>query len=102
MTRPEFLSLSPAQIAEIRAEKGVSIIIEWMEWERDRARDLVLQATLEGKGNEPIIRAGSAVTFEHILRALKTPVAIAEIADDDFVDPARSPRRPRKAPDAQV
>jgi hypothetical protein len=90
---PEFLTLTPEQIGEIRSEKGVKIVIEWLEWERERAKDLVLATTVAGHGPAAILRAGSAVTFEHILRALNTPKAIAEMDDEEFKDPARRPSR---------
>ena len=91
MTRPRFLALGPEEIAELRGTLGVELIIEWLEWEREQARELVLTASLTG-GN-PALRAGSSVTFDHLLRALKTPAPIAEMSDDDFIDPARRPSR---------
>ena len=91
MTRPRFLSLGPDEIAELRGTLGVELIIEWLEWEREQARELVLTATVTG--GDPKLRAGSSVTFDHILKRLKTPAPIAEISDDDFIDPARRPSR---------
>ena len=91
MTRPRFLALGPDEITELRGTLGVELIIEWLEWEREQAREQVLTATVTG--GDPKLRAGSSLTFDHILRALKTPAAIADVSDDDFIDSARRPSR---------
>ena len=91
MIRPRFLALGPEEITELRSTLAFELLIEWLEWEREQARELVLTASLTG-GN-PALRAGSSVTFDHILKRLETPAPIAEMSDDDFIDPARRPSR---------
>jgi len=96
------LELGGQEMAEIRESPAIKMLIEWLEWERAQARDMVL-ASVAGGGmamNDPKLRAGAALTFDLILHSLNTPVAIAEMDDDDFVDPARRPSR--KDSDAEV
>lgn len=90
---PRFLSLGPQEIAELRASKAGELVIEWLEYERERAKELVLAAAVAGDTANQQLRAGSAVTFSHILAALKTPVAISELDAETFRDPARRPNR---------
>jgi len=97
---PRWLELGPAEMAEIRGQSGVQMLTEWLEWERERAKELVLSLTVDGKPEAARLRAGSSITFDHILRSLKTPLAIAALEDEPFKDPARRPSR--KDDDAQV
>ena len=98
MSRPKWLDLGPREIAELRETPAVQMIMEWLEWEKQQARDLVL--FLAAQGQPTSVRAGAAVTFDHILASLKTPAPIAELDDERYADPARRPSR--KDSDAEV
>ncbi len=70
------------------------MLMEWLEWERDRVRDQVVAATIAGHPQDALLRSGAALTFDHILKSLKTPSPIATMSDDEFKgDPARRPSR---------
>ena len=99
MTRPRWLSLGGEEMAEIRELPVVKMIMEWMEWERAQALELVHQAVATSEN--PALRAGTVLAYDHIMKSLNTPVAIADMSDDDFVDSAMRPSR-RKERDAEV
>lgn len=99
MTRPRWLELGGQEMAEIRELPSMKMMIEWLEWERARAERNVLNAV--AMGGDAKLRAGTAIAFDLILASLNTPMAIAEIPDDDFVDPARRPHR-KDDPDVEV
>jgi len=46
---PRWLELGPAEMAEIRGQSGVQMLTEWLEWERERAKDLVLSLSVAGR-----------------------------------------------------
>lgn len=90
---PRWLSLGPDEIAELRGQSGIQMLTEWLEWERDRTREIVLAETVAGKPQSALLRSGASLTFDHILRSLKTPSPIANLSEDEFTDPARRPSR---------
>jgi hypothetical protein len=100
MNRPKWLELGPQEMAELRALPVVQMIVEWLEWERNEAREwVVTEVANNGDGK---VRAGAAFAFTHILKSLNTvPSAIADMDDEEFTDPAERPSR-RKEPDAEV
>lgn len=99
MKRPRWLELSGDEIAELRETPSVQMIMEWLEWERERAREIVLGNAALGQPTQ--IMAGKALAFDHLLASLHTPKPIADMPDDDFRDPAQRPSR-RKDSDAEV
>lgn len=103
MTRPRWLALGAKEMAELRDLPAVQMIMEWLEWEREQAREMVLQAVSATSAPAPDarLRAGVVLAIDAIMRSLNTPLPIAEMSDDDFVDSAMRPSR-RKDPDAQV
>ena len=88
-----WLSLGPDEIAELRGQSGFQMLMEWLEWERARVREIVLAETVAGHPQGALLRSGAAITFDHILRSLKTPSPIANLSDEEFTDPARRPSR---------
>jgi len=96
--RPRWLDLGGQEMSELRDLPAIQMLVEWLEWERAAARDLVLAAAVTD--GDVRLRAGTALAFDAILRSLNTPVAIADMTDEEFVDPARRPSR--KGPDAEV
>ncbi len=99
MKRPRWLSLGGKEMAEIRDLPAFQMLIEWLKWERAEAEGLVLTAVV--KGEDAKIRAGTALAYDRILGSLNTPVALAEVEDDDFKDPARRASR-KDEEDAEV
>jgi hypothetical protein len=87
-------------MAELRGQPAIQMLTEWLEWERERTRELVLAETVAGRPQGALLRSGSSLTFDHILKSINTPSPIATISDDEFKDPARRPSR--KDSDAQV
>ncbi len=103
MTRPRWLALGGKEMAEIREQPAMQMLVEWLEWERMAAREDVLQAVASSVQPPPNahLRAGIALSIDAILRSLNTPVSLAEMDDDDFKDPAMRPSL-RKERDAEV
>lgn len=102
MTRPRWLALGGKEMAEIRELPAIQMLTEWLEWEREQAREMVLQAVSATSAPAPDarLRAGVVLAIDAIMRSLNTPVSLAEMDDDKFVDPARRPSR--KDEDAEV
>ncbi len=103
MTRPRWLALGGKEMAEIREQPAMKMLVEWLEWEREQAREMVLQAVSATSAPVPDarLRAGVVLAIDAIMRSLNTPVSIAETHDDTFVDPAMRPSL-RKERDAEV
>jgi len=98
---PRWLGLGPEEIAELRGQSGIQMLVEWLEWERERTRDIVLSETVAGKPQSALLRSGASLTIDHILKSIRTPSPIATLSDDEFTDPARRPSR-KDRDDAQV
>jgi hypothetical protein len=90
---PRWLGLGPEEIAELRGQSGVQMLTEWLEWERDRTREIVLAETVAFRPESALLRSGASITIDHILKSLRTPTPIATLTDDEFTDPARRPSR---------
>jgi len=103
MTRPRWLALGGKEMAEIRELPAIQMLTEWLEWEREQAREMVIQAVSATSAPAPDarLRAGVVLAIDAIMRSLNTPIAIAEMTDDNFVDSAMRPSR-RKERDAEV
>ncbi len=103
MTRPRWLALGGKEMAEIREQPAMQMLVEWLEWERLQAREDVLQSVASPSGSpvDAKLRAGIALGIDAILRSLNTPISLTEMSDDDFRDPAMRPSL-RKERDAEV
>jgi len=98
VTRPRWLSLDGKAMAEIRELPAIQMLTEWLEWERAAALELVHEATVMKE--DPALRSGTVIAIDHILKSLHTPLAIADLPEEKFKDPARRPSR--KDEDAEV
>lgn len=97
--RPRWLDLGPQEIAEIRGLPAIQMIMEWLDWERDQARSMVISSVVHDDA-DPKLRAGVVLAVDAIMRSLNTPAPIADMDDETYKDPARRPSR--KERDAEV
>jgi len=94
VTKPIFLELDGAAIAQMRQDTNVSIIIDWLVYERGISAEKTVQYL--GKGDDANAKAHATASriLDHIIARLKTPAPLGEFDDEEvFSDPAQRPTR---------
>ena len=93
MTRPMFLDLDGAAIAELRGSSSVSTILDWLKWERTTSADAALVLLANGDDTKARLHANAVQVLDHIIARINTPAPLADFDDEPYKDPARRPTR---------